>query len=268
MQVELGEFAAHSPVKNKGRRGALLAQRFFGCLEVGEQAAVGRRDVHVAHHDVGGELGSAHQKARGATVLDEDALDALAVVKLNALALGKRYERFGDGDHSAEGNKGSEAKFKVRNHRQRARSLVGRRAVVGRKAVKELHHFGAAKALGVNRVHGLRQLQAGQSRQGRQRIAPQVGRGFVKGALQKQSFGGLILAAGQVEVGAHMGCGLAQDALGFGGKFRGVTVGSQAGAVVPEVAALLGLFEVVEVVARILAAEREELVDQKRKGKE
>ena len=90
----------------------------------------------------------------------------------------------------------------------------------------------------------------------------------MEGALQKQSFGGLVLAAGQVEVGAHVLGGLAQDALGFGGKFRGVTVSSQAGAVVPEVAAFLGLFEVVEVVARILATECKQLVDQKREGKQ
>ncbi len=41
----------------------------------------------------------------------------------------------------------------------------------------------------------------------------------------------------------------------------------QAGTVVPEVAALIGLFKVVEVVERILYAKGEEFVDYKGQGK-
>ena len=104
-------------------------------------------------------------------------------MKDHALTLREGHQRIGDGHHAAVGNEGAKAELQVGNHAQGARRLVGRRAVVGGKSIKNLNGLGGAEPFCMHPVHGLGQLKAGQGRQGRQGLEPQIGRSLVQGTL-------------------------------------------------------------------------------------
>lgn len=266
--VEFRERFLNAPVKNERGGRFFLRQDTLGLPLLWEQFSVSKEHIHVTDHLVEGVLFVANAYAGCCTIAHQDFVHFRVKMKRHPLAARQFVDGLTDAVHPSLGQECPKMMFKMRDDGQQTGCFVGIRAVIGRKAIEELHQFRMLKFPPVYRIHRPEQVQLRDFEHRFQYFQLGPGAQFVEALFEKSTAGDLVLT---LRIRKHLQYAARWDIqyvfdLLCELLLSGVRV--NAGAIFPEIIADDGQPLVGEVIPGVFARQLKKLIHILRHGKQ
>ena len=113
-----------------------------------------RYDIHIGYHHIGFVRYAVRPYSYRRFPLHDDFINGCVVMKLYPLSLGEGNQAIGDINHTFFRNKRAIMLLEVLNQGHHTGGLIGIGAVIGRKAIVELHQMRFFQSAGVDLVQG------------------------------------------------------------------------------------------------------------------